>query len=132
MHHLLPGVEFLRIDKKQGELIFSTPDGKVPMVRLSDGYQTTAAWCGDLLYRITRAYGNYKNPLAARGLLLLDEIDLHLHPLWQRELMSYLEEKFTNFQIVATSHSPMTVQQAGPGELFVMRRPDETSPPVSN
>jgi predicted ATP-binding protein involved in virulence len=76
----LPEMAFSRIDKDKRELIFKTPDGEVPLQHLSDGYQNVAAWVGDLLYRLSQVFEDYKNPLGARGLLLIDEVDLHLHP----------------------------------------------------
>ncbi len=110
---LLPGVTLSRIDRENRVLLFSTQDGELPLDQLSDGYQNMAAWCGDLLYRITTTYGDYKRPLAVRGLLMIDEIDLHLHPVWQR---------------VFTTHSPLTAQQAGEGELYFLRRASATGP----
>ena len=122
MAELLPGVGFLRIDRQQRQLLFETPDGPVPLQQLSDGYQNMASWTGDLLFRITETFQNYKRPLDARGLLLLDEIDLHLHPKWQRQLVAFLDRKFPNLQILATTHSPFTAQQAPPGALHVLER----------
>lgn len=129
LDHLLPGASFSRIDRQLGQVLFNTPDGEVPLERLSDGYQNVAAWCGDLLRRITDAFPDRKEPLKARGLLLIDEIDLHLHPQWQRKLIDFVSGQLPNFQIVCTTHSPMTAQQAGPGELIVMRRPAPDQPP---
>ena len=54
--------------------MFDTADGPVSLDDLSDGYQNVAAWVGDLLYRTTGAFDDFSNPLATRGLLLLDEI----------------------------------------------------------
>lgn len=127
---LLPGVEFIGIDKINRQLTFNTADGKIPLSQLSDGYQNVAGWCGDLLYRVTEIFSDYKNPFEARGLLLIDEIDLHLHPIWKRQLVSFLNEKLSNFQIIATTHSALTVHQAGEGELFVLRRPAPSSSPA--
>jgi hypothetical protein len=104
-------------------LLFQTPDGVVPLQQLSDGYQNIASWIGDLLFRITETFKNYQRPLEARGILLLDEIDLHLHPIWQRQLLLFLDRKLPNFQILATTHSPFTAQQAAPGSLHVLERP---------
>jgi predicted ATP-binding protein involved in virulence len=125
---LLPGVTLSRIDKENRELLFATQDGEIPLDQLSDGYQNMAAWCGDLLYRITETYEDYKRPLSARGVLLIDEIDLHLHPHWQRVLRQFLEDKLPHFQIVGTTHSPLTAQQASEGELFFLERSDEKHP----
>jgi hypothetical protein len=60
--------------------------------------------------------------LAARGVLLIDEIDLHLHPNWQRRLYTFLEEKLPNFQVIVTTHSPLTAQQAKENELYALCR----------
>lgn len=126
---LLPNdVSFIRIDKKRKTLIFETADGRVPLAGLSDGYQNMAAWAGDLLYRATGA--KRSDPLATRGLLLIDEIDLHLHVEWQRRLRSFLEKGLRGFQIVATTHSPMTAQQSGLGEVHVLTRPARKEPPL--
>jgi predicted ATPase len=127
---LLPGIAFARIDKRKQDLIFDTPEGSVPLSRLSDGYQNMAGWIGDLLFRITQVEPNLKNPLSAYGILLLDEMDLHLHPVWQRQLMSFLTARLPNFQIIASTHSPLTAQQAGPGELHLLERPSPNAAPV--
>ncbi|QJR15905.1 AAA family ATPase [Usitatibacter palustris] len=129
IERLLPGVNFSHIDKAKRRLIFDTPDGEVPLAFLSDGYQNMAAWCGDLLYRITETFEDYKDPLAARGLLLIDELDLHLHPQWQRRLVDFLTQTLPNMQIVATTHSALTVHQARENELYVLRRPQASMPP---
>ena len=123
LSEFLGEVDFARIDKRQGQLLFKTPQGVVPMNQLSDGYQNVAAWIGDLLYQVTETFGDYKEPLKTRGLLLIDEIDLHLHPKWQRSLLKFLRTKLPNFQIIATTHSPFMAQQAEVNELFYIERP---------
>jgi len=122
MNALLPDMTFAGIDRKAGDLMFDTLDGPVPLRQLSDGYQNVAAWIGDLLFRVTEAFANYQNPLQARGLLLIDEVDAHLHPSWQRRLRAFLDDKLPNFQIIATTHSPLTVQQFRGGEVYMLVR----------
>jgi predicted ATPase len=129
LNDFLPGVDFDQIDKQNRQLLFKTADGIVPLSYLSDGYQNVVSWCGDLLYRITQVFKDHKKPFEARGLLLIDEIDLHLHPLWQRKLVDFLTKKLPNFQIVTTTHSAMTVHQAGEGELFLLKRETPQSSP---
>ena len=75
----LPEVFLNRIDKENSRLLMKTADGVIPLQNLSDGYQNVAAWIGDLLYRITDALDDDRSPLEARGLLMIDEVDLHLH-----------------------------------------------------
>jgi predicted ATPase len=125
LNRFLPTTQFHGIDKKNGRLLFKNQDGIIPLEHLSDGYQSMAAWIGDLLYRVTSNFSNYKKPLDARGLLLIDEIDLHLHPKWQRELYSFISRNLPNFQVVTTTHSPLTAQQANEGELFALCRGKE-------
>ena len=119
---LVDNVKFKTIDKEKKQLIFSTPDGDVPLNQLSDGYQNVAAWVGDLMYRINENFKNFNDPLKARGLLLIDEVDLHLHPKWQRHLHTFLLNKLPNFQVISTTHSPLTAQQADESELYAFRR----------
>ncbi|MEM9558496.1 MAG: AAA family ATPase [Acidobacteriota bacterium] len=125
---LLPGIELLKVDRETRELIFETPDGPMPYRLLSDGYQNVAAWTGDLLSNVTRIFDDYRRPLETRGLLLIDEIGLHLHPVWQRQLMRFMNDRLPNFQIVATTHSPLAIHQADEGELYFLRRAGTKKP----
>ena len=58
--------------------------------------------------------------------LLIDEIALHLHPTWQRELLIFIKKILPNMQLIATTHSPFIAQQAGKGELFTIERIENT------
>ena len=130
LDHLLPDMVFRKIDRENRQIMFTTPDGPVPLNQLSDGYQNMAAWCGDLLYRITEAFPDRKNPLETRGVLLVDELDLHLHPIWRRQLVVCLNATLPNFQVIATTHSALTAQQSGEGELFVIHRAGKNKRPA--
>lgn len=125
---LMPGMHFKGIDKRKRAVVMGTADGDVPLGQLSEGYQAMAAWAGDLLFRMTETFKDRKDPLAARGVMLIDEMDIHLHPVWKRNLVDFLDNAFPNLQIIATTHSPLSIQQCGEGELFVVRR--ETAGPT--
>ncbi len=58
----LPGITFNSIDKEKKQVMFETVDGIIPLDQLSDGYQNMAAWIGDLLFRITETFKDYKKP----------------------------------------------------------------------
>lgn len=122
LDEFLPGIQFNSIDREKKKLLFETRDGIVPLEFLSDGYQNMAAWIGDLMYRVSETFKDYTNPLNTRGLLMIDEVDLHIHPQWQRKLLDFLREKLPNFQIITTTHSPLTAQQTSEGELFYLTR----------
>src|SRR5262249_54091058 len=101
---------------------FKTPYGWVPLRNLGYGYQTLIAWVTDFANRIVERYPDSPDPLAEPAVVAVDEIDLHLHPVWQRKLMDFLTERFPNTQFIATSHSPLVVQAAADANLVVLRR----------
>jgi energy-coupling factor transporter ATP-binding protein EcfA2 len=101
---------------------FKTFSGLVALSALSLGYQTTLAWTTDLAWRLFRNYPSSRNPLAEPAIVLIDEIDLHLHPLWQRTIMDHLSLVFPSTQFIATAHSPLMVQSAPNANLAVLRK----------
>jgi energy-coupling factor transporter ATP-binding protein EcfA2 len=113
---VLPEVNAVRIGESKVDdyptVQAETPYGWVSIQRLSLGYQTLIAWMVDLASRFLERFDGSENPLAAPAIVLVDEIGLHLHPKWQRSLMSYLGERFPSTQFIATAHSPLVVQGA--------------------
>ena len=91
---------------------------------LSFGYQSMIAWVVDLAARLFNFYPKSQNPIAEPAVVLIDEIDLHLHPEWQRKIMGYLSDKFKNTQFIVTAHSPLIVQAAEDqnANIVVLRR----------
>jgi len=79
---------------------------------LSIGYQTVFAWTVDLAWRMIERYPKSDNPMHEPAVVLIDEVDLHLHPRWQRDLHSRLSSHFPNVQFIATTHSPFMAQEA--------------------
>lgn len=118
---LLPHVSFVDIGA-DGELIFMTSDGKVRLEDLSEGYQNIIAWVGDLLYRMTASRPRAMDVRTFEGIVLLDEIDLHLHPRWQRHLRGFIERVFPRLQVVGTTHAPLMAQQSHAHEVVVLKR----------
>jgi hypothetical protein len=81
---------------------------------LSDGYRSMLALSIDLLHWLTEAFPNAENPLGCSGVALIDELDTHLHPSWQRMIGHWLREKFPNIQFIIATHSPFIAQVADP------------------
>ena len=108
--------------KESGGVSFKTPYGRVPLNGLSLGYRTTLAWTIDLAYRLYKHYPGSRNPLAQPAIVLVDEIDLHLHPRWQRHITEDLTHHFPNTQFIATAHSPLMVQAATNANLVVLHQ----------
>ena len=124
---LLPDVEDIRISTPETVAVtpfpeFKTPYGWVALQHLGYGYKSMITWIVDLASRLVDRYPDSPNPLAEPAVVLIDEIDLHLHPRWQRSIMSYLSERFPNTQFIATAHSPLIVQAAGNANVAVLRR----------
>ncbi len=103
-------------------VVVETPYGWVRIHDLSLGYRALIAWVVDLAYRLFERYPDSPNPLAEPAIVLVDEIDLHLHPRWQRTIMSYLTERFPNTQFIVTAHSPLIVQAATDANIVLLRR----------
>lgn len=124
---ILPEVEEIRFTSPETanptpRAEFKTPDGWVPLSGLGYGYQSLIAWVLDLASRMVERHPDSPNPLAEPAVVLVDEIDLHLHPTWQRTLIGFLTERFPNTQFIATAHSPLVVQAAEGANLAVLRR----------
>lgn len=116
-------VESLRFSIRHGTLIVGYPDGTLmPFSSLSDGYRNMIAMVGDLAYKCA-----VLNPqLGERaleetpGIVLIDELDLHLHPKWQRRVIEDLRMTFPKIQFICTTHSPFLIQALRSGEELVM------------
>lgn len=102
--------------------------GRVRLDALSDGYLTTTGWVIDLIARWVdrkRVLDEPVGPDVLRrmtGFVLIDEIDLHLHPIWQLRIVDDMRRLFPRLSFVVTTHNPLTLQGARPGEVYVMRR----------
>ncbi len=97
-----------------GEVLITTKHGvKLPFNDFSLGYKTTISWTVDLAWRLFNIYAG-NNPLEQPAIVLIDEIDLHLHPIWQREIIQNLSQCFPAVQFIATAHSPIMIQASNP------------------
>jgi hypothetical protein len=104
---------------------------------MSDGYRAALALLTDILRHLINAYGT--EDLTERvdgtlrikrsGVVLIDEVDAHLHPEWQREIGFWLKRHFPNIQFLVTTHSPIICQAADPNGLFVLPEPGSDVPP---
>jgi predicted ATP-binding protein involved in virulence len=128
---VLPDINNIRISSKshQQYLELETPYGWVRLRDMSLGYQTLVVWLTDFASKLLIRYPDSLNPLEEPAIVLIDEIDLHLHPSWQRKLIGFLSDIFKNTQFIATAHSPLVVQAASDAEANVVllkREGDQT------
>jgi predicted ATP-binding protein involved in virulence len=113
-------------ESSEGGIMITTKHGeKLPLSELSLGYKTVVSWTIDLAWRMFNKYHDYStDPLKEAAIVLIDEIDLHLHPVWQREIMYNLSKHFPNVQFIATAHSPLMVQAAIQSNYAVLKFED--------
>lgn len=92
-----------------GEYLFEYRKLPVPFGALSDGYRAYLGWIGDLLYHLCMGAPSGAKLVESRGVVLVDEIDLHIHPAWQRTIIPTLARTLKNLQFIFTTHSPLVV-----------------------
>lgn len=88
--------------------------------QLSDGEKCLLAMVGDLARRLALANPRLENPLNGNGIVLIDEIELHLHPGWQRQIIPKLTSTFPNCQFIVTTHSPQIVSHVKPENVYCL------------
>jgi hypothetical protein len=115
------GWEFPAEQDKQGEYIMRRGRLEVPVPAMSDGYRAFLGWLGDLLFHVCETCPSGKKLVENRGMVLVDEIDLHLHPKWQMEVISVLAQELPNIQFILTSHSPLVVGSLEWMNIIVMK-----------
>lgn len=93
--------------------------------QLSDGEKCLMAMVGDLARRLAIANPVNARPLEGDGVVLIDEIDLHLHPRWQRMVIPQLREVFPNCQFIVSTHSPHVITHVKPENLHLLRMSDQ-------
>lgn len=99
-----------------------TDHGLISLFNISLGYQTMLSWAVDLAIRMLWLNPNSLNPLHEPAVVIIDEIDLHLHPVWQRTLKSFLISHFPKTQFICTAHSPFMAQDAELENLCVISK----------
>jgi hypothetical protein len=122
-----------RIDTVDSEGLWVVHDEhRFPLREMSDGYRSVAALVVDLVKQLHDAYGKLTldtssgHPaLSYPGVVLIDEVDAHLHVTWQRRIGGWLKAHFPAIQFIVTTHSPYICQAADPGGLIRLPAPDE-------
>jgi len=118
------------VEVEEGGAVYVThPEfGRVLFEAMSDGYLSTAGWLIDMVARWIERQRELDEPVGPNllrqmcGLALLDEIDLHLHPMWQLRIIDDVRRLFPRMSFVVTTHNPLALQGARAGEVYVVRR----------
>lgn len=101
-------------------------DGKYLRVdQLSYGEKCLVATVGDLARRLIIANPSSKNPLEGKGIILIDEIEMHLHPSWECMIIPKLNEVFPNCQFIVTTHSPLVISEVKNEHIYLMKNTEK-------
>lgn len=122
---MIGNVSNLRIKRNPVRMVVDKLDKEIRVDLLSDGEKCTLAMFGDLARRLALANPSLENPLEGEGIVLIDEIELHMHPLWQRKVLGVLRDTFPNIQFIITTHSPQILGEADDHyNIFVLSETD--------
>ncbi|WP_069471229.1 AAA family ATPase [Candidatus Marithrix sp. Canyon 246] len=125
----LEGCEFVYFDIPYDQLIVMKAQQQIlPAHLLSDGQRTILAMVADITYKAASLNPQLEDQVALEtpGIVLIDEIDLHLHPNWQRKIVNSLKTTFPKIQFITTSHSPFIIQSLRDGELIDLNKSQPT------
>jgi predicted ATPase len=118
-------IEFKEVNAQTKEITIITDDGVLPIEALSQGMTSLIGWVGILLQRMYEVYGTDEDPKQRYALVLMDEIDAHLHPAWQQSLVKRLSKVFPKVQFIATTHSPLIVGGMKPEQIIRFARDED-------
>lgn len=108
---MIPNATDLFVDRRPGhpELKITIKDVTVGVGLLSHGQKSVIAMVADMAWRLIMLNPKRDNPLEGQGIVIIDEIDLHLHPRWQQKILPKLLETFPGIQFIVTTHSPQVL-----------------------
>jgi CRISPR type III-B/RAMP module RAMP protein Cmr6 len=115
-------VRFHSIDPKTMQITVDTESGLVPLEAVSQGVGAAMCWIGTLVERLFEVGGSLDGKDKNGAVVLIDEIDAHMHPRWQRLLVRSFRERFRKVQVIAATHSPLVVASLAHDEIWLIGR----------
>ena len=125
LNRFLPEFENLTVRRNPLRMEITKHGRQFTVNQLSDGQKCLIALVGDLARRMAMANPIGENPLEGNGIVLIDEVDLHLHPKWQRMIVSKFREVFPNCQFLISTHSPHVITHVQPENLFLLHETED-------
>lgn len=117
----IPGVKTFRVQRQPKEEFLIEKDGKeLPFDKLSTGERGLIALVADIVRRISIANQRSVDLFESKGVVLIDEIEQHLHPKWQRDIIKNLRDTFPNIQFILTTHSPQVISTLHRENVFIL------------
>lgn len=120
---LNPEFTFSRVDSSTNDILINTPNGEIYYEYLSAGFKSIIAVVFGIIKEIEFRFTDPQiNAQDFNGIIVIDEIELHLHPEWQSKVISILETTFPNAQFFVSTHSPHIIQSAKPDQIIALER----------
>ncbi|MDM8550610.1 AAA family ATPase [Desulfobacterales bacterium HSG2] len=124
---LLPDISDMRVDEDTDEIFYVEKENEetgetyepLPFDKLASGYKSLIAMTGDMMLRLFRHHPDEDSPENLSGIVIIDELDLHFHPRWQRDMPVRLSEVFPKVQFVASTHSVIPFLGAPENSVFL-------------
>ena len=98
---------------------------KLALDQLSGGYRAVLALAVDLAWRMAQGNPHLENPLESEAIVLIDEVDLHLHPSWQQRILDDLTRTFPHAQFIVSTHSPQVLTTVRPEHILELHREED-------
>ncbi|UFI47468.1 AAA family ATPase [Pseudomonas savastanoi] len=126
----LPDAKGIEYDMELRALVVDMDDRKIPFNDLSDGQRGMVALFADIARRICLLNPHMGKDVLSKtnGIIVIDELDIHLHPGWQRTIAPALKKAFPSVQFIAASHSPQVIGSLQPGEVILLNNHDGSHP----
>lgn len=121
IYSFLPGFSDLVLQRAPLDLLIRKDDTSLSVLQLSQGEKSILALVADIARRLTLLNPSLDNPLDGAGIVLIDEVDLHLHPEWQQKIIKKLENTFKNIQFIVTTHSPQVCHTIDSSNIWLLR-----------
>ncbi|MFA1654488.1 retron Ec78 anti-phage system effector ATPase PtuA [Klebsiella quasipneumoniae] len=121
IYSFLPGFSNLKLQRAPLDLTVDKDDVSLSVLQLSQGEKSILALIADIARRLALLNPNSVNPLDGTGIVLIDEIDLHLHPSWQQNIIPRLEKTFKNIQFIVTTHSPQVCHTIDSQNIWLLK-----------
>ncbi len=110
----------LRIKRQPVRMLVDKGGQELNVNQLSQGEKSLMALVGDISRRLSMMNPSLENPLHGEGIILIDEVDLHLHPRWQQTVLENLSKTFPNIQFIVTTHSPQVLSTTRSDLLYIL------------
>lgn len=110
----------MKVKRNPLMLVVKKEEAELAIEQLSDGERGLLTLVGDLARRMAIHSQDLSNPLKTKAVVLIDELELHLHPRWQRTLISKLRQIFPETQFITATHSPQIISHVQPESIFIL------------